>query len=147
MVVQDIMLYVWSVMNQAEIKSVFDYHTTTGNLIRKSLNKITGTEDHTGYKRTKYKGKTVLCHRLIYIWHHGNIPDHYHVDHIDHNRSNNRIENLQALPPVDNHRKRKPRPHKNASVYKTKNGWIVKVLVKLGPYDTEADAINAMNIL
>jgi hypothetical protein len=99
-------------MNQSEVRQTFDYDAETGDLIRKSNNKRTGTIDYTGYKRTKYKNKTTLCHRLVYVWHHGDIPDHFHVDHIDHNRANNRIENLQAITPYENFIKKKPNSNK-----------------------------------
>lgn len=131
-------------MNQDDVREVFDYNTKTGDLIRKSLNKITGSIDQSGYKRTKYKGKNALCHRLIYIWHHGQIPDHYHIDHIDHNRSNNRIENLQALTPYDNIVKKKSPVKRDRMVYKTAKGWSAKITIDVGTYDTEDEAVKAI---
>ena len=132
-------------MNQSELLSTFDYDAKTGDLIRKSTNKITGTPDQSGYKRTKYKNKTNTVHRIIYIMHHGPIPDHYHVDHIDHDRSNNRIENLQALTPYNNIIKRKPNTNTKTKpyiVYKTSKGWIAKVTMRVGIYHNQQDAID-----
>ena len=40
------------------------------------------------------KPKIFKLHRLIYQVHYGIIPDKMQVDHIDNNRQNNNIENL-----------------------------------------------------
>lgn len=131
-------------MTQDEVRKQFDYNPLTGDLIRKNYGKkVTGTMDYSGYKRTKFKGKATLCHRLIYIWYHGSIPEHYHIDHIDHDRSNNRIENLQALPPYDNFIKKKNGKYNNFSVYKAKKGWVAKVSIYTGPFNTEEEAVQS----
>ncbi len=44
--------------------------------------------------------------RLVWEVFRGAIPRGYHVDHIDNNQLNNRLDNLQLLTPVDNNRKR-----------------------------------------
>jgi predicted nucleic acid-binding Zn ribbon protein len=36
-------------------------------------------------------------HRAVWKYHHGEIPKKYHVHHVDEDRSNNQIENLQLL--------------------------------------------------
>jgi len=46
-----------------------------------------------GYKQTLYKGKIYTIHRIIFLMQHGNLPKF--IDHIDGNRTNNRIENLR----------------------------------------------------
>ena len=43
--------------------------------------------------------------RLVYSAFHGPIPDGYQVDHVNHQRSDNRLENLQLLTPAENQRK------------------------------------------
>lgn len=52
------------------------------------------------YYQTKngyfFSGKT-LMHRDIWEYHNGTIPEGMVVHHIDHNRANNAIENLQLL--------------------------------------------------
>lgn len=42
-------------------------------------------------------GKAYGEHRLIYIYHYGEIPAGMVIDHIDRNPENNRIENLRVL--------------------------------------------------
>ncbi len=43
------------------------------------------------------KGGTERLHRSIYEHHHGKIPKGYHVHHINGDKGDNRIENLEAL--------------------------------------------------
>lgn len=51
-----------------------------------------------GYYRVSIQGKRVLCHRFLYEAYHQKVmPRHVHVDHVDGNRLNNHINNLQAL--------------------------------------------------
>jgi hypothetical protein len=43
-------------------------------------------------------GKRRLLHRDIWEFYNGIIPDKYDIHHIDHDKSNNNIENLELLP-------------------------------------------------
>jgi len=131
--------------DQQRIQEVFEY-LPTGQLYRKRLKKITGQKNNdSGYSYTKIDGYTVPVHRLVYIYHYGPIPKGYHVDHIDHDRSNNRIENLRIIPArenLGNHKK-----SKHPDVYKTKDAkrWIGTKRIVLGVYDTEEEAIEAID--
>ena len=44
---------------------------------------------------------TAYLHRAVWIRHHGDIPDGYHVHHKDGDRANNQIENLELLTPKE----------------------------------------------
>ena len=55
-----------------------------------------------GYWRIKICSVAHALHRVIYEMHHGSIPEDMDVDHIDNNKSNNRIENLQLLTRAEN---------------------------------------------
>jgi site-specific DNA-cytosine methylase len=72
--------------------------------------KIEGT-DVNGYLTVKLccSGMKMQCriHRIIWIAAHGIIPDGYCVDHINNNKKDNRLENLQLLTPEQNSRKAK----------------------------------------
>lgn len=52
-----------------------------------------------------HKRKYIRVHRLVYETIVGEIPQNLTIDHIDANRVNNRIENLQLLSREDNTRK------------------------------------------
>ena len=40
---------------------------------------------------------TLTLQRVVYAWFKGDIPDGYEIDHIDANRLNNKLDNLQCL--------------------------------------------------
>jgi hypothetical protein len=48
-----------------------------------------------GYVRIALNKQTYSAHRLVWIYHHGDIPEGLTIDHKDGDRSNNRIDNLQ----------------------------------------------------
>jgi len=54
-------------------------------------------------------GYSALVHRIVFEAFRGPIPDGMHIDHIDHDRTNNRINNLQALTPAENMARRDAR--------------------------------------
>jgi len=47
-----------------------------------------------GYVNIRIKQKMLKLHRVIFLFHHGYMPEY--IDHIDGNPSNNKIENLRA---------------------------------------------------
>lgn len=51
------------------------------------------------------KSRTCLVHRIIMLSYLGFIPNNKHVDHIDGNKNNNKLNNLQLLSQVNNSRK------------------------------------------
>ena len=101
------------------VLSAFDYQD--GNLIRKSgrvneIGQIAGcVHKGTGYIHVKIKAKAHKAHRLVFLYHHGYLPDF--VDHIDGDKTNNKIENLRAATKEENCRNQKIRST-NKSGYK-----------------------------
>lgn len=74
--------------------------------IKRFTRRIKCTEMMNGYIRVRcfYGGKcnVLLHHRIMYIHHHGDIPDGLQINHIDGDRANNRISNLEAVTPREN---------------------------------------------
>lgn len=56
------------------------------------FNGITFAIDAFGHYHNKFP-----MHRAVWLYYRGEIPSGYHIHHIDENKSNNNIENLQAL--------------------------------------------------
>lgn len=103
-----------------------------------------------GYRRGAFLYRLHLAHRVIFAMVHGRWPTGQ-IDHIDGDRSNNRIDNLRDCTPEDNARNQR-RPARNSSgrvgVVWAKNmgRWVARIgigggrLRKLGYFDTVAEA-------
>lgn len=136
---------------------MFDYHN--GSLIWKVSNSnrvkvgdIAGRRDAMGYVAVGINGKRYLAHRLVWIMHHGSIGD-VQIDHINHERDDNRIENLRLVSHKENSQNQKTRSNNlsgfgNISYDKRKKGWVVRITVGEryiygGKYDTIEEALSA----
>jgi hypothetical protein len=60
------------------------------------VGKQAGYVDGQGYISVGYKGKILAAHRLAWILYYGEWPK-FEIDHINRNRSDNRIENLRDV--------------------------------------------------
>ena len=85
-----------------EVRAWFDYDSVSGTLVRKPTApfRLRVSQLPAGYITTNARGKTLYVHRLVWLWHHGVLPDV--VDHIDRDKGNNRIENLRAATHTEN---------------------------------------------
>lgn len=88
------------------------------------------------------KKKTVRMHRLI-----ANCPDEMVVDHINHNKLDNRRSNLRICTQSDNMRN-KTNQGKGYWYQKQNSNWVVEVYGKhIGCFDTEEEAANIANLI
>lgn len=55
-----------------------------------------------GYRQVGINGRRYSVHRIIYILHHGHIPNKLVIDHIDRDPTNNHIDNLRAVTIKEN---------------------------------------------
>lgn len=136
-------------MDQNYVKQLFDYQN--GKLfwkVRKSDKTKIG--DEAGSQRddsrisVRIDGKAYRLHRLIYLYHHGFIPEY--IDHIDGNPSNNRIENLRPATVKQNSYNRTKQAnntsgYKGVYFHKATKKWVAYCdASSLGYYDTPEDA-------
>lgn len=102
------------------------------------------------YFSTTVDGKSIKTHRLIFLYHHGYLPENQ-IDHIDRNVKNNKIENLREVVVVCNQRNTGNRSDNVSGVkgvyFSNKhNKWIAQIKVygrniNLGVYFDFAEAV------
>lgn len=104
---------------------------------------------HSGYVKLGLSGKMHLAHRLVWEMFNGSIPDGLEIDHINHIRNDNRIENLRLVTPSENRRNMSMSARNKSGVigvFEFRNKWRAAVSVEndhiwLGDFDTKSQAI------
>jgi len=118
----------------------------------KHAGKIAGTSDPLGYRIILIHRKPYKAHRVIWAIINGAWP-HGHIDHIDGNPSNNRIENLRVVTSRENGRNMRRRRDNTSGatgVYFRSHiqKWVARIWANdrdnhLGVFETQKDAIAA----
>ncbi|HDU1553696.1 TPA: HNH endonuclease [Klebsiella pneumoniae] len=91
---------IWKYRPASHFKSPHAWKSTNSRLAGKPAGRVTSE----GYVSLCLNGKGQYAHRLIWIYHFGNIPAGMEIDHINHNRLDNRIENLRCVTRAENAR-------------------------------------------
>ena len=76
---------------------------------------LQGTLDNRGYYKVQFNKQPIGQHRIVWELHFGPIPEGKVIDHIDRDKSNNRIENLRCTSQSSNMTNQSQR---NSSGYK-----------------------------
>ncbi len=125
------------IITQDYVKQLFEYRD--GELYwkvkysqRVKIGAKAGALDGDEYFRISINGKRYLNHRLIFLMHHGYLPEY--LDHIDGNPSNNKIENLRAATLTQNQHNRKLGKDNTSGVkgvcwHKIKKKWQVQLRI------------------
>jgi hypothetical protein len=145
-------------IQQEDVKCLFEYHKD-GYLINKKrrancvvVGVRAGHLDSNGYRYIKVSRKLHLEHRLIFLWHHGYLPEF--IDHINGISNDNRIENLREAT-ISQNQFNKGIGKANTSgfkgISKNHNRWMAQVTVNgkrkyVGNYGTKEDAAHAYDI-
>jgi hypothetical protein len=144
-------------LTQKTLLENFRYDETTGNLYWKvkranttDLSKPISAKDRHGYivVCTKLSGKVKNygVHRLIWMMAYGVTPKN--IDHIDGDRTNNKILNLRDVTHQQNMMNKKRKCDSGSAykgIYKVKNSWIAEITFMekrhyLGSFKTAQEA-------
>lgn len=94
-------------ISQHTVKELFTYKD--GDLIwnvnrgfNKTKNKKAGNINSKGYFQISIDKRLYKTHRLVYIYHYGEIKENYVIDHINRVKTDNRIENLRMITEYEN---------------------------------------------
>lgn len=101
-------------MNAADIRAQIAYDPSTGEfkwLVNKQgaaarIGASAGCRRDDNYVQLVIDGRRYFAHRLAWQLTHGDIPAGAEIDHIDHDPSNNRIENLRLVTTSGNRKNR-----------------------------------------
>ena len=117
---------------------LFEYRD--GKLIRKittshnaKAGEVAGCVDNYGYRRIDINGQKFRASRIIYAMHFGDPADKQ-IDHINHNRSDDRIENLRIVTTIENQRNRAIDNRNTSGItgvgwYKPTKKWVARIKV------------------
>jgi hypothetical protein len=115
-------------LTQEYLKSILHYDLDTGIFTWKA-----GYLDN-GYVRIEINNIQYRAHRLAWLYVYSEMPKSL-IDHIDGNRSNNKISNLrEATYQANSENYKTPKTNKsgvkNVSWYKGLNKWVVSINIK-----------------
>jgi hypothetical protein len=154
--------------SQAYLKERLDYDPETGVFVWKPImvrkhqdkmwntryaGKVAGKRDPRGYVRIGINQINYWAHRLAWAYTHGSLPTNAEIDHINRNKSDNRLANLRISNTWQNGRN-KSLPSNNSSgicgVYWTlsEKKWVAGIRVNnrhiaLGRFERKEDAAEA----
>lgn len=162
-------------LTQEYLKSLISYNLLTGIFVWKTrpldsfattragkiwntrfANKTAGTtHGGNGYLQIKINGESCLAHRLAWLYVHGSMPVDQ-IDHISHDRLDNRLVNIRACTRTDNQKnksmdKRNSSGFTGVSWFKRGSKWRADIRVNgklkyLGSFSDIKDAINARKL-
>lgn len=125
-------------LTQADLRIRMDYRNGELYWRRAENPKIkldtpAGYINNHGYRRIRIDKNIYAAHALTWLYHYGELPKG--VDHINHDRRDNRIENLRVCTPQQNSLNMRPDRIRSTSKYKgvswdaTRHRWMASLCV------------------
>ncbi len=147
-------------LTQEQLKSKLDYNPNTGIFtwnrkgIGIAIGKVAGTLLSGGYIHIGLNNKQYLAHRLAVLYMTGKFPREV-TDHINHNKRDNRWENIRTCTHVQNMQNtkitaRNTSGYKGVSWHKSSKKWracirVNKKSIEIGYFDCKKEAAKAYN--
>ena len=142
--------YLRSVLHYSPETGVFTWKVSTSRRVK--TGDVAGSLNGNDYLRIMVQGRPHRAHRLAWLYTYGTWPKDQ-IDHINRNRTDNRISNLREVSNKQNHQnKSKPSNntsgHPGISWYKRDSKWQAKIKhnqksIHLGYFTTLEEAIAA----
>lgn len=140
------------------IVAVLRYDRRTGDLFwavggrKRRMDVPAGNVGANGYRYVRVDGVLICAHRIVWAMHHGDWPEH-HIDHINRDQSDNRIENLRPATSSENGGNRPAQANntsgfKGVSLYRPNGKWRASIqkdgkFISLGYFADRRDAAAA----
>jgi len=118
-------------LTQDLVKELFEYNGT--NLTKKikgRRKRVVAGSLRDGYRLIQINGRKYYASRLVWLWHYGEEPDGL-IDHINHRRDDNSIDNLRVVDASANAKNRTRHPkqqiHPGVFWYEKTGKWHVSI--------------------
>lgn len=133
-------------LSHERVRELLDYDPETGVFVRKSTGRTTGSFNRAGYVNIVIDKKWIYAHRLAWFYLHGDCPEF--VDHINGNKSDNRICNLRPATKSQNGANsvvvRAKSGHRGVFYQSNTKKWRVKIANRnLGYFSSKEEASEA----
>ena len=142
--------YLRSILDYDQETGIFTWKVSTSRRVK--TGDVAGSQNGDGYLRIRLHNRLFLAHRLAWLYHFGEWPEDQ-IDHINRNRSDNRIYNLREVTNKQNQQNAGKRSdnksgHPGVSWYKPYSKWRAQIMhnqkqIHLGYFSILEEAIAA----
>lgn len=143
------------ILTQKHLRQILNYDPETGSFLwrirKEGINKLeAGHITKCGYHSIMINKINYRSHRLAWVYVYGSIPHRMQIDHINHDRSDNRIANLRLVTNQENQRNRRYTGNSSGVIGvcfdKARSKWkphikVDQKLINLGRFNTLEEAI------